>query len=145
VGNNPVRGVDPSGLCVNRALNWINTQRENIGISIFNLNPGVNSDLEKSMINHYFRGSGTNFEISQNQWQQIQAGIASSENTYYDQGLGAFSGSVGKIDRYDFKPLITDRSYGGGLWSNVKNNALNVGGATAGFVFGGSDYDVYVP
>ncbi|MCP3928385.1 MAG: RHS repeat-associated core domain-containing protein, partial [Bacteroidetes bacterium] len=153
VQNDPINLVDPKGLMyyqdvvndarADRIIDgyWINDQRENVGIALFNLNPRVDSDLEKQLIMHYFKSSGNVYHLTPNQWSKYQAALASNNNSYYDQGVGSVPvvpPSNGSIDSYDFDPFYAQ-------WRTPTNNAMNMAAWILGPILGGDNFDIFGP
>ncbi|MCP3850205.1 MAG: hypothetical protein GY694_08225 [Gammaproteobacteria bacterium] len=115
------------------------------GKALFKQNSRLDSDFENALVDHYFDGGGDPYYMAQEQWNNIQSGRIPRDNSYYDQGLGSFDSGAEVLDRYDFSPLWKDRSYGGGAWQNIRNEAPNIGGAVVGAINGGQGFDILPP
>jgi RHS repeat-associated protein len=146
-GNNPINANDPTGNCPGCLLNTLlnspqlNSSREDLGIAIFNLNPRVNSSLETDLINHYFRGSGSDFTMTTNQWTNYNSALKTGNNSYYDQGVGSVPSTPpanGSIDSYDFDPFYAS-------WRTPANNLMNMGANIIGPLLGGDNFNIYSP
>lgn len=125
----PVNLIDPDGYCPSVG--------PYVGEFLFNRYPGVDSELEKDLVNHYFFGNGADYYLTPDQMGKYIANPTSPE---FESGIGAEnrSNTNQRFDRYDFDARPSGQR---GVIPEMATRAAGV----LGPMLGGQAFDVYAP